>query len=182
MRIKFLLFSGICTLLIACGPSINDQQWKQLKQLTKDVDSVHHIISQVDSSEILEIIKGFKERRNYIINEMSDTLSPETIFYLDTFLVMKKSILFFESQYFPILEESSIMKAQIKDLTTDASNRLIEEERFQSYYELEQDNFMKLLNVSEAISRKYNIINRKYYNMLPKVDSIISATRKEPNV
>ena len=181
MNLKLFLFLIPCFLLFACGPQINEQQQKQLTQLTKDVDSVHAVISAIDSAEALEMVKGYMERRNYLLQEMKDTLSPDIIFYLDTFLTMRKSMQFFESQYFPILEESRIVKTQLRDLNTDVSNRLVDENRFASYYQLEQDNFMKLLNVSSEISRKYKVISVRYEKMLPTVDSIINSAREKSN-
>ena len=182
MKIAKVVVLVTCFSFFACGPLITDQQQEQLNELTKKVDSLHEAISKVDSMKIIAITKGFSERRKTILSGLEDTLSPETLFFLDTFLIMKKPMQFFEAHYFPILNESRIAKKQLIDLNTDIANRLIDKDRFQSYYELEQDNFVKLMNVSIEIVEKYNRITDQYERMLPKVDSIINASRKKPNV
>lgn len=177
-NISFLLFS-IALILIACGPKISAEQEEKLSQLNQEVDSTYQTIMAVDSNKLIEITNGFAERRDFITKNMSDTISREVAFYLDSFLMMKKGILFLSKEYKPILKESKIVKKQLQDLNHDVQNRLVDEKHFEKYYFLEQDNHMKLKGIVSQIKKAYDIIEEKYFRMLPKVDSIIEASKQK---
>jgi len=167
--------------LMSCGSKISSKQEQKLSELRSELDSTYEAISSLDSATIRKISNYYHEKRNYITKEMDDTLEPETLFYIDTFLVIKKVIRFFDNQYFPILEEARTMKKQLRDLEHDVENGLVNEEQFEDYFQAEQDNFLKLKNVSSDIDRLYKTMTGKYNRMSPKIDSIVNATKTKSN-
>lgn len=172
---------GILFFISGCGPKITPEQQEKLETLSRELDSTAKVIQKPDSIKIKKISDYYHSTRKYITKEMDDTLDRETLFYLDTFLVLKKVVRFFDNQYFPILRETEEMQKQINDLKHDINEGLIDEKRFEEYYQLEQDNFLKLKNVSSEVDRFYQLMLGKYQRMSPKIDSIINATKAKTN-
>lgn len=162
---------------VSCSPKINEQQQESLNELTLKVDSSVAILAAIDSAEIMQMGNEFEKMKGFLLNDIKDTLSPETVFYLDSFVNLKKPMAFITSKYVPLKKEAITVQQQMKDLKQDVDNRLVDEEHFEKYYRLEEENYNKLNDAVGQFNKAYNVSKRRYSNMKPKVDSIISASK-----
>lgn len=181
MKTLFILSLTIVSALSACGPKITDEQAKKLDILSAQADSLYQSLVEIDSNKVIEITTGYEERRSLLLNDMKDTLSRETLFYLDSFLVMKKVARFFKNDFFQIRQEVKTITKQLDDLEKDVANRLVNENQFNDYYKLEKENFDQLLPITSQVSISYENMQKKYERMTPKVDSIINAYKAKVN-
>lgn len=170
---------GLVILLFtaSCGPKINEKQQESLNELTLKVDSSLAILTAIDSAEMMQMGSDFEQMKFFLLNDIKDTLSPATVFYLDSFLNLKKPMAFITSKYSPLKQEGLIIQQQMKDLKQDVENRLVDEEQFEKYYTLEKENYSKLHEAVGQFNNAYNVSRRRYTNMKPKIDSIISASK-----
>ena len=179
MKKHFPFILVILLFTVACSPKISEQQEGNLNQLTLKVDSSVAILLAIDSAEMMQMGNEFEKMKKTLLNDIKDTLSPETVFYLDSFVNLKKPMAFITSKYRPLKEEALIVQQQMKDLTQDVENRLVDEEHFEKYYRLEQENYLQLEEAVGQFDRAYTVSKRRFNNMKSKVDSIISATTND---
>ena len=112
---------------------------------------------------------------------MKDTLSRETLFFLDSFLVMKKTLRFLNKDFFAIRNEVKTITKQLADLKKDVDNGLVNETHFEEYFKMENDNFRQMHLICLPINENFIKDFDKYERMTPKVDSIISAYKAKIN-
>jgi predicted nucleic acid-binding Zn-ribbon protein len=84
---------------------------------------------------------------------------------------------FITSKYATLKEEAITMQLQLKDLTQDVENRLVDEEHFEKYYTLEKENYIQLKDAVSQYEKAYIVSMRRYNSMKTKVDSIITASK-----
>lgn len=181
MKKIYFLFILACIFLSSCGPKINQKQKQKLEQLTQSVDSVAVVVNAIDSAELISRVSDFFAKKNYVQNEMKDTLERETIFMLDAFVQLRKGMGYLQEQYIPIREEANIMQQQLIDLNHDVENRLIDEKKFDKYYQLEKDNFEQLFLAAGRLNEVNQKTLKAYNERLPKIDSLINAYKARLN-
>lgn len=167
----------ILVFIIGCGPKINQEQQEKLKDLSLSVDSSVEILTQVDSANLMQMGKQFFEMKEFLLNEMNDTIKRETVFYLDSFISLKKPMAFITTKYTSLKEEALTMQQQMKDLSQDVENRLVDEEHFEKYYTLEKENYIQLEDAVAQYKKAYKVSTRRFNTMKTKVDSIITASK-----
>ena len=177
---KALLFNIICFLLVACGTKITDDQVKKLDQLTQRVDSsVDILINQIDSNKVVELTDEFFMKKSFFENEMKDTIDRATIFIIDNYMRSKKSMEYIRMNFAPLIQEAKTMQLQISDLKHDIDNRLIDQEQFEKYYDLENRNSLELESAVEQIKSIYLKMNEELVKKNPQIDSIINVYNKK---
>ena len=181
MRYTSLLVFSIGFFLVACGPKINSAQQDKLENLTTKVDSIAKKVNALDSAALVQLTNDFFERKNFIQEKMTDTLEPEIIFKLDAFVQLRKEMGFIRGQYAVIKSEANILKQQLIDLNHDVSKRLVEEKRFDQYYELENENYTKLADAATKLIAGVEQGTEKYNELVVIADSVIAAYKANLN-
>lgn len=175
MKRNILILFAAISLMVSCGPKINSTQQKSLEQLTQKVDSVAELVNALDSAELTQLIDSFFNRKIFIQNKIVDTLKPEMIFKLDSFVQLRKGMGFIRGEYYTIKNEANILKQQMLDLNHDVSKRLVEEKQFDRYYTLEKINYDQLAIATSQLTAAIEKGSNKYESLLPVIDSVIEA-------
>ncbi|MBL4708851.1 MAG: hypothetical protein JKY48_10485 [Flavobacteriales bacterium] len=179
-KITFVLLTSIL-LLAACGSKISKDQQERLEVITEKVDSVTGAINKIDSLALEQMLFDFFEKKNFLQNDLKDTIPYRLIFKLDSFVQMRKEMGFIRNEYSMIKSEANLMNSQIKDLNHDINNGLVEENQFERYYELEKKNSDQLQAVSKKLLFKVKRMQTEYPKFIPFVDSIINSYKSEMN-
>ena len=179
-KITFVLLSSIL-LLTACGPKINKEQQERLEVITESVDSITTAVNELDSASIDQMIKEFAKKKEYIQNGLKDTVPYSLIYRLDDFIQLKKGMLFIQNEFNMIKKEANLMNSQIKDLNHDVDNRLVEEDQFERYYELEKKNSEQLETAASQLLLRVKKMQEEYPKLVPVVDSLIDANNAKLN-
>ena len=88
---------------------------------------------------------------------------------------------FIRGQYAVIKSEANILKQQLIDLNHDVSKRLVEEKRFDQYYELENENYTKLADAATKLIAGVEQGTEKYNELVVIADSVIDAYKANLN-
>jgi hypothetical protein len=80
MKKYFSIPLVIILFTVACGPKINQEQQEDLNDLSLKVDSSADLLTQVDSANLMHMGNEFFKMKDYLINEMNDTIKRETVF------------------------------------------------------------------------------------------------------
>jgi len=172
----------ICSLvLVACGPKINDNQQKQLKKLTEQVDSITKTINAIDSAKLITMTSNFFERKEYVQNNLVDTVDKKTLFKLDDFIQLRKGMGYLATEYSSVKSETNIMSQQIEDLNHDVDKGLIEEKQFNRYIGLELENFKQLQPAAGRLIAINENMKNQYNSKVGLVDSLIAANKTKLN-
>jgi len=172
---KYLIII-IASLLVACGPKISAEQSEKLENLTLKVDSAVDILTNtIDSNRLITLTSDYLNKQSFFENDMKDTVDRETIFLIDEFMRDKKAIKYLSANYGPFMNEAKAMKEQLQDLKLDIDNRLVDQEQFKKYYDLENNNFLELDNAVKTIKDVYLRVDSELVRRTPKIDSIINA-------
>ena len=181
MKKYIIILLSTSSMLVACGPKINSTQQDSLQKLTNNVDSVAELVNALDSAELTQLADNFFERKNFIQNKMVDTLQPEVIFKLDSFVQLRKEMGFIRGEYLTIKNEANILKQQMIDLNHDVSKRLVEEKQFDRYYTLEKTNYDELTMATSQLMAAIEQGSIRYETLLPAIDSLITAYKAKLN-
>jgi len=179
-QISILLF-GALLFLSSCGPKINKTQQEELNVLTGRIDSIVNGINDIDSVALEKMVVDFFEKKDFIQNDIKDTIGPDIIFTLDAFMRLRKAMGFFQKEYSAIKQEANTMQIQMEDLNHDVNKRLIEEKQFEKYYVLEKENFDNLNRASTQLFNVFKRTNKSYHEQLPVIDSIIDSYKSKMN-
>ena len=177
MKKYFSIPLVIILFTVACGPKINQEQQEDLNDLSLKVDSSVELLTQVDSANLMQMGNEFFKMKDYLTEEMNDTIKRETVFYLDSFISLKKPMGYITSKYATLKVEALTMQQQLRDLSQDVENRLVDEEHFEKYYNLEKENYIQLADAVSQYEKAYIVSMRRYNSMKTKVDSIITASK-----
>lgn len=181
MKKLLMLSFPVSLFLFSCGPKINEDQQAKLNELSESVDSIIVAVNGLDSAELFKMTTDFFEKKEFLQQKMSDTLKPELIFKIDEFIQLRKAMNFVASEYSPIKAEAKITENQVKDLKQDVDNRLIDEKKFNTYYELEQKNFSQLKFATDRLVDISKQAKEGYEEKTPLVDSLITAYKAKTN-
>lgn len=171
----------IIVFLSACGPKINAEQQERLKTLTLSTDSIAEMVNAIDSNQIAKSVEVFFTHKEFLQNKMRDTLSRDLIFKLDKYLSLRKSMSYLRSDYINIASEANIMQQQLADLNKDISNRLIDEKKFETYYELELKNYEQLKFATDRLKKVQENSLPVFEKSYPFIDSLINAYQLRVN-
>lgn len=181
MKYSALILFAIIGFLSSCGPKINSTQQEQLANLTDSISTITSSLNSLDSAALSQLTEQYFERKNYIQNEMTDTLVSHVIFKLDSFLVLRKGMTFIRKEYSKIKREANIMEEQLTNLNHDVSKRLVEENQFNRYYELENTNLQELKTASSKLLSVIKFSKKNYFEMEEDIDLIISTYKAKLN-
>ena len=181
MRNSILFLFSISLLLNSCGPKINSEQQNNLELLTAKVDSIVNEVNTLDSVALMDLTNDFFDRKNYLQRQVSDTIAPELIFKIDSFIQLRKGMGFIRGEFSPIKTEANILKQQLEDLSHDVDNRLVEEKQFDRYFELEKNNFDELSIAYQQLSVSIELVTKKYNLLAPGIDSFIEDYKARIN-
>lgn len=181
MKYISLFVLTFSVLLTSCGSKINKEQQQKLEALTVKVNSITKKVNELDSAALVKLTDEFFERRNFIQQKMTDTLPPEMIFMLDAFIQLRKEMGYIRGQYGMIKLEANILQQQLVDLNHDVSKRLVEEKRFDKYYDLEFQNYNQLSTAASGLFSGVETGTKKYNEMVGEVDSLIKAYKAKLN-
>lgn len=181
MKYISLIALTLSVLFTACGPKINTEQQQKLETLTVKVDSIVEKVNELDSASLIKMTEDFFNKKNFIQEKMADTLEPKTIFMLDAFIQLRKEMGYIRGQYGIIKSEANILQQQLVDLNHDVSKRLVEEKRFDKYYDLEFENYNQLSTAASGLFSGVETGTERYKEMVGEVDSLIKAYKANLN-
>ena len=168
----YILFIG--SLLFACGPKISSEQQEHLDELAITPDTLNSWISRVDNPSFDSMMQVFNLRKEYIKNEMKDTLNKDAVVLLNSFLLQANDFDFLEEN-FPILKkELETSTKQLELMQKDIDARVLNSEKFEEYIEIEYENSKVLQTELNRFISTYRSQIELYHNMVEEVDSIIN--------
>lgn len=177
---KMIIPAVIGYFLLSCSPKINSEQANRLDALEAGVDSaVNILVQEIDSSAAMELANNYFRDREFFLEKMKDTLDTKTIFLIDKYMSYKKAMRYLQSNYHSYLKEALIMQQQMKDLRHDVEKRMVDEEYFEKYYELEHANYKQLQKAAQQIGTIYQKSSTEIAEIKPRIDSIITAYKSK---
>ena len=121
--------------------------------MEKEIGEVDALISMVDEIEksvlSIDTTRAFAAKRQVsmdlaMIESLGDTLDKATAFKLDDYYSGKKRLFRFSTNYDEFITQIDYAKDQLKNLKQDINNGLVEKDKFQGYYNVEQASIMEL--------------------------------------
>tara|TARA_B100000508_G_C11451840_1_gene274526 strand:+ start:67 stop:612 length:546 start_codon:yes stop_codon:yes gene_type:complete len=170
---RFLLIFFIVSFLFACGPKISSEQQEHLDELVITQDSLNTWFARIDNPSFDSMMQVFNLRKDYIKNEMKDTLSKEAVVKLNAFLLQSNDYDFLEEN-FPIMKaELETASEQLQLMQKDIDAGVIGAEKFEEYIEIEYENSKVLQRELNRFISTYRSQIELYHTMVEEVDSII---------
>ncbi len=149
---KYLVFILITSLAFTACKNAMEKEIGEVDSLISMVDEIEKSVLSIDTT------RAFAAKRQVsmdlaMIESLGDTLDKATAFKLDDYYSGKKRLYRFSTNYKEFITQIDYAKNQLKNLKQDINNGLVEKDKFQEYYNVEQASVMELSSkVNKSIS------------------------------
>lgn len=149
---KVLFFTIIICLGFTACKNAMEKEIGEVDGLISMVDEIEKAVLSVDTS------RAFSAKRQISadlaqIEAFADTLDKETAFRLDDYYYGKKKMYRFASHYNEFINQIAYAKKQLNNLKQDINNGVVDKDKFDGYYNVEQASIMEL---SSKVNKSVN--------------------------
>jgi len=164
----------IASLVVACGPKISSEQQEHLDELVITQDTLNAWFARIDNPSFDSILTVFNARKDFIKNEMKDTLNKDAVILLNAYLLQANDYDFMQEN-FPVMKaELETATKQLELMQKDIDAGVLGAEKFEEYIEIEYENSRVLQNELNRLIRTYRSQIELYHTTVEEVDSIIN--------
>lgn len=157
---KYLFFILIISIAFSACKNAMEKELGEVDALISMVDEIEKSVLSIDTT------RAFAAKRKVsmdlaMIESLGDTLDKATAFRLDEYYSGKKRLYRFSTNYKDFIKQISYAKDQLNNLKQDINNGLVEKDKFQGYYNVEQASVMDLSSkVNKSVSGIENAIQK----------------------
>ena len=169
----------IASLFWACQPQVEPAKIEKIESLQQALDSSAKQFSIIDSAKALSSVKEFQSKISYIKGDYRDTIQEETALYIDKYYSLRKAMKLMGNSYAETARDIRSTKSRLKNLLHDLKNGLVEDQQYEQYLELEENNVAIIKESVDALVRAYTEGQPMYDEMAPRIDSLISESKRK---
>jgi hypothetical protein len=155
--VRFKISTLIVLIFVLCSCKDKDRFANKIKT----IDSLHTLIEKkitdfksIDTLKLNSCLNEYYSNLKLISDSLKDTLSINYLEVFNKYKSCEAPMQFITENYKSILNESLLSKQQLKKLSDDLKNDVIEDEFVFEYFSIEK---MEAEKMSEALSSNYNL-------------------------
>jgi len=168
-----VMFFGSCT-----KAGLYEQNAKTLDSLSGAVSSIAKELANVDTIVLQKSIMRFDWYKQFIQQNINDTISKEEADNLQQFYASGKSLENFSLNRKMILERAALINAQLARLNADVKNRSLTVEQLSRYSLNEKNAAAKLIELGYQQQNSYHSGLQEFKNSLKGVELLIRSRNK----
>jgi hypothetical protein len=170
----------ICLILAAVFSScthnaLYEAQLKSLDSLGGALNQKLTELKQVDTVILKKAITKYNNYRQFIQQNVNDTVNKEEANHLQQFYVSGKALADFSINRTTILARGSLLNSQIGKLVTDIKERAVPEEKLQQYASAEKQQAQDLMKASYEQQQSFQASLQEFKLSLMGVESLIKS-------
>ncbi len=176
--VRFKISTLIVLIFVLCSCKDKDRFANKIKT----IDSLHTIIEKnitdftsIDTLKLNTCLNEYYSNLKFISDSLKDTLSINYLQVFNKYKSCEAPLQFITENYKSILNESLLSKQQLKKLSDDLKNDVIEDEFVFEYFSIEK---MEAEKMSEVLRSNYNLAKETSDTFLKynkKIQSLIRA-------
>jgi hypothetical protein len=176
---NYIVIVIISVSLFACKSGADSKQIQKINALEQRLDSSHAEFKEIDSAKVFSMTEHFFENKEYISKSYTDTIDNDLARFIDSYLSMKKATNLINSSYGKTIEQISGTQERLDNLEHDLNEGLIEEKKFQQYYQLESNNVAIIEESVNNVMYAIETIQPIYDSLNPRIDSLIQESQRK---
>ena len=179
MKHLFNICMILCSLIAttSCNNDIKESRLRQIDSLGTHLNHVREVVGAVDSQMIVNRIQQMEETGSWVLDNLTDTLDPESGIILGDHLrcqkFYKKAIL----RYGQVKSELEFSEKQLATLRTDVKNSFYSEEEFTGYFKAEAESLDRLVKATDELEGTYESVNVSFERTKPGVTSLLDSIK-----
>jgi hypothetical protein len=177
--LKITLVFGLASLFTACLSKQDEENLAKVDELIEMTDSSIAALEATDSTTIYVHHDTLFSNLNYLQIHLVDTIERDMLKKLSDYRDIRKAYSAYKSDFTRTLIEARNEKEQLLKLKQDIENDIVDEEKFEKYFELEVGNVRALKESAEKLTVRIKISEEIFSRLAPTVDSLNIATRKK---
>lgn len=176
---KIILLVIITSLLAACSSPDYTVEIRTLDSLQNALLNTEQSLLKLDTTKAFNATQKVGFNLKYIQMHYKDTLPRSFAIFLNDYRSLKKPMAAFRSEYHNKLNQLTFDQDQIKALKEDFKNGLYDKEEAKKYFDTETASARQTINSVEIMLKAMDRVLPRFDELNPRVDSVISALRKE---
>tara|TARA_R110002049_G_scaffold41623_1_gene125086 strand:- start:5219 stop:5788 length:570 start_codon:yes stop_codon:yes gene_type:complete len=176
---KFVLSFGVIGLLAGCLSDQDKANIEKVDQLIADTQEQLTALEATDYDAILVHHDTLFSNLGLLGRNLEDTVSKRLLVMLGDYRGMRKVYAKYKKSYPDLLAATKTEIEQLESLKKDIENDIVKEDKFEKYYQLEQNNVNTIIDKVGQITVKINRAEELYKDYAPAVDSLSAAVREK---
>lgn len=175
---NFLKISSIVfalSLLIACTSQQDKENIAKVEALIQETQTYIDQLEATDSAKITDHYGKLMHHLEYLSVNLTDTIPIPLIAKLSDYRAHRKTYQFYGKEYHPTLSDAKLEVKQLKALIQDIENNIVDEEKFEKYYQLEASNVGAIAENTQKITESIGKSEEVYAKISPTADSLMQA-------
>lgn len=176
---QFLYSIGIVGLLAGCLSEEDKVNIEKVDQLIADTQEQLTALEATNYEAILVHHDTLFSNLGLLGRNLEDTVSKRLLVMLGDYRGMRKVYAKYKKSYPELLAATKTEIEQLESLKKDIENDIVKEDKFEKYYQLEQNNVNTIIDKVGQISVKINRAEELYKDYAPSVDSLSVVVREK---
>jgi hypothetical protein len=153
----------------------SDQQLKSLDSISGALNQKLAELKQVDTVILQKAISKYNNYRQFIQQNVNDTVNKNEADHVQQFFVCGKNLLNFSENRKSILARGSLINSQINKLITDAKENSLDNEKFVQFSAQEKNNAEQLIKNSYGQQQLFQANLQEFKLSLSGIEQLIRA-------
>lgn len=154
---------------------VYESQVKSLDSLSGALNQKLEELRQVDTVILKKALNKYTNYRQFIQQNVKDTVNKEEANHLQQFYVCGKNLSDFADNRSSILARGSLLNSQINKLITDIKSKSIEEEKLVQFSTQEKQNAEKLIKASYGQQQLFQANLQEFKLSLAGIENLIRS-------
>ena len=154
---------------------------QQLDVLSLRLDSARLVMNKLDTGLLFSRIRE-SEKKLAHINTLSDTLTKEDIYLIDSYVSYSRSYGKLTRQVYTLYEDVEVLPMQVENLITDLSNNAISKEKCVQYMQNETEMAEIVINKVGQINAALTRSSDPYIEIEEKIILLIQRLESENSI
>lgn len=176
---KIALSIGMIGLLAGCLSEEDKANMDKVDQLITDTQEQLTALEATDYDAILVHHDTLFSNLGLLSRNLEDTVSKRLLVMLGDYRGMRKVYSKYKKSYPELVAATKTEIEQLKSLKKDIENNIVKEDKFEKYYQLEQNNVNTIIDKVGQITVKINKAEELYSIYAPSVDSLSAVVREK---
>jgi ElaB/YqjD/DUF883 family membrane-anchored ribosome-binding protein/regulator of replication initiation timing len=174
----YLMLFLLAGYISSCTSKADEAKIQSIDTLLKTLNDAEEMLLSVDAQKVDKKLAEINETADFLNTHLRDTIDKETAIEVSEYLRYKKALRFYKENYPEFIEAVNTSRKQLSDLKTDVENGVLDNEKFNEYY----NNEMRIvLDISQNIDRAVNGVNlalNKIEEKRPVIEKVIEHIKQ----
>jgi hypothetical protein len=168
MKKNTLLQILLCFTVISCGNSYK-QEIKTIDSLANEINLCLKKYETLDLDNLHQVALKARNNTSRLKEIVPDTIDQELGRIMTIYKDYRKADIDFYRRFLQIKEEMLYCQLQLKNLSADLNNNIINKDSVRYYYELEKDASVQVIKMFESMSQTLP----QYYQTFDSVNALL---------